>query len=116
VPPPPVAEHAVKRSEQAASTDGTPRLQYAPSVRRLATERPCAVMHCPPVLLTQGIVVVEHGLCGCGDELADARAERGENSCGGDPSGLGEVVAVSPGDLVNQPVGAQQSEFAAGPG
>ena len=54
------------------------------------------------MLLTPGIVVVEHGLCGCGGELAHAGAERGEDGGDDDASGLGEVVAVGASELGNE--------------
>src|SRR5205823_6550557 len=49
-------------------------------------------------------------------ELAHAGAERGEDGSGRYASGLGEVIAVGAGDLVDQAMGAQQAEFATGPG
>jgi len=54
--------------------------------------------------------------CRGGSELADAGAERGEDGRGRDASGLGEVIAVGAGHLVDQAVGTQQAEFATGPG
>src|SRR5438034_5977496 len=50
--------------------------------------------------------------CRGGSELADAGAERGEDGRGRDASGLGEVIAVGAGHLVDQAVGTQQAEFA----
>jgi hypothetical protein len=47
------------------------------------------------------IVAVEDGLCGCGGELADGGAERGEDGGGGDAAGGGELVAVGVTDLVD---------------
>jgi hypothetical protein len=48
-------------------------------------------------------------LCGAG-ELANARAECGEDGGGGAASGGGELVAVGAGDLVDDAVSAQQAE------
>src|SRR5712691_8870719 len=55
-------------------------------------------------------------LCGCRGELTNAGAEGGEDGRGRDSSSFGEVIAVGTSDLVDQTVGAQQAEFATGPG
>ena len=72
-----------------------------------------------PLLCTTNAANRRGGACiSCrgGSELADAGAESGEDGRGRDASGLGEVIAVGAGHLVDQAVGTQQAEFATGPG
>jgi len=86
------------------------------TINSAVTVSPQLVSDLTSVLLTRGIVVVEHGLCGSSGEWADAGAEGGEDRGGCCPSSFGEMVAVGAHDLVDQAMGAQQTELAAGPG